>query len=327
MAAARTTRTPLFLLSGAIVLTLAGWWQYEAAVPLFPVVGGPATVSLLIRGPAEDVDVKLTATDEPGLLVEVLATFDLKKKSSPPIPKSGCVQAEVHLLTDRPPPPVITQICLSSPPPSTTRARGLMTASFKVADPMVARSGSTTLVSMPELSATWYGLDHEYDIAYEVAFAHRGQADENGLKPEAVSPEYRGPGLRWMRKQFANSSGFPGPGPYGTFTDVAAEKAANRSLFWAGLLGGAALSVLAWAGDLVLARAAERRRERERPAEAEAERREIAELAAARVLAVLDERLRTANSGDAVATRRRPAGRVASWRIWLRRLLGQGARR
>ncbi|UBU08994.1 hypothetical protein [Nonomuraea gerenzanensis] len=324
----RTTRTPLFLLSGAVVLALAGWWQYEAAVPSFPVVGGPSTVSLLIRGPAQDVDVKLTATDAPGLLVEVLATFDLGKKSSPAIPESGCVQAEVHLLTDRPPPPVVTQICPSPPPPGTTRTRGLMEASFKVADPMVARSGSTTLVSMPEVSATWYGLDHEYDVDYEVAFAHRGQADENGLKPEAVSPEYRGPGLRWTRKQAANNPGFPDPGPYGTFTDVAAEKAANRSLFWAGLLGGAALTVLAWAGDLVLARTAERRRERERRAEAEAERREIAELAAARVLAVLDERLPAATSEDAAATRRRPAGRVASsWRSWLRRLLDQGTRR
>ncbi|MGP3921256.1 hypothetical protein [Nonomuraea sp. 10N515B] len=43
MVAARTSRTPLFLISGAVALAVAGWWQYEAALPSFPVVGEPGT--------------------------------------------------------------------------------------------------------------------------------------------------------------------------------------------------------------------------------------------------------------------------------------------
>jgi hypothetical protein len=308
MAAARTVRTPLFLLSGSVLLMLAGWWQYEAAVPSFPVVGDTSTVSLLIRGPARDVDVKLIATDPPGLAVEVLATVDRIKPGE-------CVLADVHFYTDGPLRSTTTRLC--PPPPGT---RGVLAAVFKPVKPLVAKSGSTTVVRMPEVTATWFGTDREYDVAYEVTFARTDRAAQNGLKPEAVSPDYRGPGLRWARRQVANTPGIPEAAPYGTFTDVAAEKAANRSLFWAGLLGGAALSVLAWAGDLALAGAAERRRESERRAEAEAERREIAELAAARVLAALEERLPAAPDRDAVATRRRPAGRVAGWRGWLRRL-------
>ncbi|MFD8562348.1 hypothetical protein ACWDOR_16305 [Streptosporangium canum] len=311
MAAARTTRTPLFLLSGAVVLTLAGWWQYEAAVPSFPVVGDTSAVSLLVRGPARDVEVKLTATDDLGLAVEVLATVDQNKPGE-------CVSADVHFYTDGPLLSRTTRLCPS--PPGT---RGVLSAVFKPIEPLVAKSGSTTVVRMPELTATWFGTDREYDVAYEVTFARTDPAAQNGLKPEAVSPDYRGPGLRWMRRQVANTPGIPEAAPYGTFTDVAAEKAANRSLFWAGLLGGAALSVLAWAGDLVLVGAAERRRESERRAEAEAERREIAELAAARVLAALEERLPAAPGRDVVATRRRPAGRVAGWRGWLRSLAGR----
>ena len=142
----------------------------------------------------------------------------------------------------------------------------MLSAVFKPIEPLVAKSGSTTVVRMPELTATWFGTDREYDVAYEVTFARTDPAAQNGLKPEAVSPDYRGPGLRWTRRQVANTPGIPEAAPYGTFTDVAAEKAANRSLFWAGLLGGAALSVLAWAGDLVLVGAAERWRESERRA-------------------------------------------------------------
>ncbi|WP_432924095.1 hypothetical protein ACQPZZ_28520 [Microbispora sp. CA-135349] len=70
--------------------------------------------------------------------------------------------------------------------------------------------------------------------------------------------------------------------------------------------------MLAWAGDLALARRSERRREQERRAEEEAHRREIADLAAQRVLAALAER-----------ENERPGGlllRVARW-------AGQGMRR
>ncbi|MEU1729201.1 hypothetical protein [Nonomuraea sp. NPDC005692] len=165
---------------------------------------------------------------------------------------------------------------------------------------------------MPRLSPTWFGTDWDYAVVYEGSFDRTGQDAEDQLKPEAVSPDYGGPGLRWTREHLRANTQYPDPGPYGTFTDVPAEKAASRSLFWAGLLGGAALSVLAWAGDVALARRTERRREQERRAEEEAHRREIADLAAQRVLAALAER-----------ENERPGGllrRVARW-------AGQGMRR
>ncbi|MEV4161794.1 hypothetical protein [Nonomuraea dietziae] len=286
----RTSRTPLFLISGAVALASAGWWQYEAAVPSFPVVGEPGTVSMVIYGPARDVAITLLVTDRARLRVDVLATFDLDEPARPAIPPSRCVQMVVHHLTSGPAVSKASEICLPPPPAGLSTTRGLGSVLMDVTEPLVVRSGSSTVVRMPRLSPTWFGTDREYEVVYEGAFDRTDQAAEDQLKPEAFSPDYRGPGLRWVRQQqLANTPG-PEPGPYGTFTDVPAEKAASRSLFWAGLLGGAALSVLAWAGDLVLAGRSERRRERERRAEAEAHRREIADLVAERVLAALDER-------------------------------------
>ncbi|MER7367437.1 hypothetical protein [Nonomuraea wenchangensis] len=288
MVVARTFRTPLFLISGAVVLALAGWWQYQAAIPSFPVVAEPGTVGLIIFGPAHDVEITLRVSDGSSLAVEVLATFDPDEPARPAIPASRCVPMRVYHSVDRPSPPRETELC--PPAPSAGRYRAAGGASFTVADPMVARSGSSTVVRMPRVSPTWFGTDWDYKVVYEGSFDRTGQDAEDQLKPEAVSPDYGGPGLRWVREQLRAPTQNPEPGPYGTFTDVPAEKAASRSLFWAGLLGGAALSVLAWAGDLGLARRAERRREQERRAEEEAHRREIADLAAQRVLAALAER-------------------------------------
>ncbi|MEU8382157.1 hypothetical protein [Streptosporangium sp. NPDC048865] len=289
----RTSRTPLFLISGAVAFALTGWWQYEAAVPSFPVVGQPGTVSMVVYGPARDVEITLSVADEARLRVDVLATFDLEEPARPAIPPSRCVRMVVHYLIGGPVPSKTGQICLQPPPAGLSTTRGLGSALLEVPEPMVARSGSSTVVRMPGLSPTWFGTDREYEVVYEGAFARTDQAAEDQLKPEAFSPDYRGPGLRWVRQgQLANTPGFE-PGPYGTFTDVPAEKAASRSLFWAGLLGGTALSVLVWAGELMLSGRSERRRERERRAEDEAHRREIADLAAERVLAALDRRLRT----------------------------------
>lgn len=284
------SRTPLFLVSGAVALALAGWWQYEAAVPSFPVVAEPGSVGLVIFGPAHDVEITIRVSDDVGLAVDVLATFDLEEPARPAIPASRCVPMHVSYAADRPPPPQKTTICLDAPTPGATKIRGLGSAVITLTDPLVARSGSSTVVRMPRLSPTWYGTDWDYDVVYEGAFKGTDQAAEAQLKPEAFSPDYRGPGLRWVREGLRANTPGSEPGPYGTFTDVPAEKAAGRSLFWAGLLGGAALSVLAWAGDLTLVRRAERRRERERWAAEETHRREIAELAAERVLTTLERR-------------------------------------
>lgn len=323
MAAARTLRTPLFLLSGAVAFALAGWWQYEAAVPSFPVVDDPGTVSMVIYGPARDVVITLTVTDRSHLRVDALVTFDLKEPARPAIPPSLCVPAVVDYVADRPT-HASTEICLKPPSGGWTTSRGLLSVLLEVPDPLVVRSGPSTVVRMPGLSPTWFGTDREYDVVYEGAFDRTDQTAENQLKPEAFSPDYRGPGLRWERQLTANTPGVL-PGPYGTFTDVPAERAASRSLFWAGLLGGAALSVLAWAGDLLLVGAAERRRERERRAETEARLQEIADLTAARVLAVLDERLPAIthmppDGRDTGGVRPRSTSQLMRWRVWLRRL-------
>ncbi|MBB5803126.1 hypothetical protein F4560_002894 [Saccharothrix ecbatanensis] len=298
MVAARTSRAPLFLISGAVALALAAWWRYDAALPSFPVVGEPGTVSMVIYGPARDVDITLLVTDKGHLRIDVLATFDLDEPARPAIPPSRCVQMVVQYSTSSPVPSQTSEICLPQPAAGLSTTRGLGSVLMEVTEPLVVRSGSSTVVRMPRLSPTWFGTDREYEVVYEGAFDRNDQASEDQLKQEAFSPDYRGPGLRWVREQQVANTPGPEPGPYGTFTDVPTEKAASRLLFWAGLLGGGALSLLAWAGDLTLAGRAERRREREHQAEDEAHRREIADLAAQRVLAGLDERLQAAAQRD-----------------------------
>ncbi|AQZ63290.1 hypothetical protein BKM31_19105 [[Actinomadura] parvosata subsp. kistnae] len=137
-------------------------------------------------------------------------------------------------------------------------------------NPIFARSGAALSAQLPgftvvgqrdnvaAISAVW-SISLEHDEATQI-------------KPELVSTGYKGPGLLWRTSakavNVAPISAYDNLGEstvsyqYGTFTSMPAQKAAERSLYWAGLLTGAALSFLTWAGEAAWEVLAERRNQK-----------------------------------------------------------------
>ncbi|WP_346101384.1 hypothetical protein [Nonomuraea maheshkhaliensis] len=184
-------------------------------------------------------------------------------------------------------------------------------------EPLVVTTGSVTSVRLPAIEGP---VQSEAPSSFSVAWVVESPA--NDLKAEVVSPGYRGPGLRWPAADddvvFALKHWYSDE-RFGTFTSVSAEKAANRSLFWAGLLAGAAVSVLAWAGELVL----EGRRERGVEERRRQEREELIE----RVADVVTLRVVSALEGRAAAEEARPQrpSRRRSWWRLVQRLRGRSS--
>ncbi|MCF6468513.1 hypothetical protein FAF44_08945 [Nonomuraea sp. MG754425] len=158
--------------------------------------------------------------------------------------------------------------------------------------PLFARNGPALSVHLPGFSVVG-----QRDAVAAISASwnvHLTDEDVTNIKPEVTSADYKGPGLYWRAAakpiNLTPESAYDSTGTsavssqFGTFTSMPAQKAAERSLYWAGLLTGAALSLLTWAGEAAWEVRTKHRTERTAGAT------EIAELVSARVERLLDIR-------------------------------------
>ncbi|NJP98455.1 hypothetical protein HCN51_55085 [Nonomuraea sp. FMUSA5-5] len=156
-----------------------------------------------------------------------------------------------------------------------------------LSETMLKTSGAITVVSLPQVlvASLEAPASSASTILWTVQSAYPGD-----LKPETVSKTYEPPGLQW--RTLISEYDWRYDAPYGIFTSLSAEKAADRSTFWSGLMAGAAVSLLAWAGQLVVDRRQVRRQAQQRQREVSPEvlAGMVGDVVAGRVLASLEER-------------------------------------
>ncbi|MEU1384974.1 MULTISPECIES: hypothetical protein [unclassified Nonomuraea] len=127
----------------------------------------------------------------------------------------------------------------------------------KLRTPLFARNGPALSAHLPGFS-----VEGQRDAVAAISASWNVQLtdeDATDIKPEVISADYKGPGLHWRATakpiNLSPISAYDSTGTsavssqYGNFTSMPAQKAAERSLYWAGLLTGAALSLLTWAGE------------------------------------------------------------------------------
>lgn len=313
----RPWRLALSLLLLALVLGLCGLWQYENAAPIFPRAATPGRI--VINVPQNDdweyepTDVEISLTDPSGVHLTVLIYSRIAAKSR----FGSCVPIGVRFsempishLVDR-----LKDIRQAADTNTAAWARGLdvseqmcfpngvglVVLDVVLEEPLILTRGSVTDVRLPGIELVG-GRDASTALAATWEVDMEGMPDD--LKPEVVSDAYKGPGLIWA------ATGTP-PNPwrskvwdaqphdypetrynkldaqFGTFISISTEKAAARSIFWAGLWAGAAVSILAWAGEVAW-KVRARRRNRQ-----QTDREQLAAEVAAQVLKALEERVRS----------------------------------
>ncbi|KAB8197859.1 hypothetical protein FH608_004920 [Nonomuraea phyllanthi] len=130
--------------------------------------------------------------------------------------------------------------------------------------PLVASRGYTTVLAAPaviyadasqETSVSWDLGEIPLDSTVESSSRYGRTDDERRLawRHPDVEPARPQPGakLEW-RPAVPESGGGYGPAPHARLVSLPEKQAAERALFWAGLLAGAAVSMLTWAGELLL---------------------------------------------------------------------------
>ncbi|WP_344878364.1 hypothetical protein [Nonomuraea antimicrobica] len=233
-----------------------GYWglsRFNQAAPEFPDPGIPGVITIGFSEPPPSVEININFNVEDNTL-SLNATM--------PQPGS-CIDAFVHLIGsngqfldddnyvvangDR---LARMSFCDKQSPIFSETIRILYS------EPILETSGPVTSVNFPEMMLRDVGGT---DMTVKWAI----DPNRGGLKPEAVSEGYRGPGFRWeVRGTGGGSSDVTArPGvrilhPFssagGIFISVEVERAANRSLFYAGLLTGMAASFLVWALEMGL---------------------------------------------------------------------------
>ncbi|MGI5292857.1 hypothetical protein ACQEVF_57435 [Nonomuraea polychroma] len=293
----------------AMLLGGGALWQYRQALQPAPVVAPPGgSIVMNVERGAESASVTVEALQGKRLSVTVSLTMPAAVRAGECMPLwlvfDGMPVARVYsgqmLLTERPvgaaqwTAAVELQVCAF-------RIDTYSRVEAELDVPVAETAGSVTAVQMPAVVCSGLlrsGVPEALRVEWQV------DAAASDLKTDRASDGYRPPGLRWELE--AGQTGVADE-QYGTFTSVSADKAANQSLFLAGLVSGAAVAVLVWVGELVIERV-----RADRQAMAARERLpddEFASVVAERVVRLLDERARRA------APAAEPQA-VSRWRGW-----------